>query len=194
MSQGQKVCVSFWNYVLFVEVVVKVEKDMFYCQIVDDGICVQDQYILFVDVQDQYDWIVIVMNCVCFVIELKLKSGLLFFVMVGLIVLFVGLFGIVMGILNVLVKIGVLGQVLIDMVVGLVGEVLYMIVIGLGVVVFVVFVYNWFQVCNKQILEELVVFLNNVQVWLLLNGVVKFIIVCVVVKVLVKFVVVFVKV
>jgi biopolymer transport protein ExbB len=173
LTQGKKVRASFWGHSSLAEAAAKVEKDTPYRQIVDDGLRAQEQHNLLSDAQDQHDWTTIVMSRTKAAIDSKLKGGLSFLATVGSTAPFVGLFGTVMGILSALVKIGAAGQASIDTVAGPVGEALYMTAIGLGVAVPAVLAFNWLQARNKQISEEMMAFVNNVQGWMSSNGAVK---------------------
>ena len=173
LTQAKKVQATFWNHSSLAEAAAKVEKDTPYRQIVDDGLRAQEQHTLLGDAQDQHDWSLIVMNRAKAAIDSKLKGGLSFLATVGSTAPFVGLFGTVMGILSALVKIGAAGQASIDTVAGPVGEALYMTAIGLGVAVPAVLAFNWLQARNKQISEDMMAFVNNVQGWMSSNGAVK---------------------
>jgi biopolymer transport protein ExbB len=76
---------------------------------------------------------------------------------------FIGLFGTVWGIYHALVAIGVAGQASIDKVAGPVGEALIMTAIGLAVAVPAVLGYNFLLGRNKQILERVKLFSNDLE-------------------------------
>jgi biopolymer transport protein ExbB len=76
---------------------------------------------------------------------------------------FIGLFGTVWGIYHALVAIGVAGQASIDKVAGPVGEALIMTAIGLAVAVPAVLGYNFLLGRNKQILEKVKLFSNDLE-------------------------------
>lgn len=173
LGQYKKIRATFWNHATLQEAAAKVEKDTAYRQIIDDGLRAQEQHTLLQDAQDRHDWTTTVMLRTKAAIDSKLKSGLSFLATVGSTAPFVGLFGTVMGILAALVKIGASGQASIDTVAGPVGEALYMTAIGLGVAVPAVLAFNWLQGRNKQISEEMLSFVNNIQGWMSSGGAVK---------------------
>ena len=76
---------------------------------------------------------------------------------------FIGLFGTVWGIYHALVAIGVAGQASIDKVAGPVGEALIMTAIGLAVAVPPVLGYNFLLGRNKQIMEKVKLFSNDLE-------------------------------
>ena len=76
---------------------------------------------------------------------------------------FIGLFGTVWGIYHALVAIGVAGQASIDKVAGPVGEALIMTAIGLAVAVPAVLGYNFLLGRNKQIMEKVKLFSNDLE-------------------------------
>ena len=76
---------------------------------------------------------------------------------------FIGLFGTVWGIYHALVAIGVAGQASIDKVAGPVGEALIMTAIGLAVAVPAVLGYNFLLGRNKQIMERVKLFSNDLE-------------------------------
>jgi biopolymer transport protein ExbB len=173
LNQYKKVNAVVWSAPTLQDAATKVEKDTPYRQILDDGLRAQEQHTLLPDAQDQHDWTQTVMLRSRAAIDSKLKTGLSLLATVGSTAPFVGLFGTVMGILGALIKIGQAGQASIDTVAGPVGEALYMTAIGLGVAVPAVLAYNWLQARNKQISEEMLTFVNNVQGWMSSNGAVK---------------------
>ena len=173
LTQYKKISATFWNAPTLQEAAAKVEKETAYRQIIDDGLRAQEQHTLLQDAQDQHDWTTTVMLRTKAAVDSKLKGGLSFLATVGSTAPFVGLFGTVMGILAALVKIGASGQASIDTVAGPVGEALYMTAIGLGVAVPAVLAYNWLQGRNKQISEEMLSFVNNIQGWMSSGGAVK---------------------
>jgi len=82
------------------------------------------------------------------------RSGLSVLATVGSISPFVGLFGTVWGIYHALTAIGISGQASIDKVAGPVGEALIMTAIGLAVAVPAVLGYNWLIGRNKDVMDE----------------------------------------
>lgn len=83
------------------------------------------------------------------------RSGLSVLATVGSISPFVGLFGTVWGIYHALTAIGISGQASIDKVAGPVGEALIMTAIGLAVAVPAVLAYNWLIGRNKDVMDEI---------------------------------------
>jgi len=83
------------------------------------------------------------------------RRGLSVLATVGSVSPFVGLFGTVWGIYHALTAIGISGQASIDKVAGPVGEALIMTAIGLAVAVPAVLGYNWLVGRNKDVMDEL---------------------------------------
>jgi biopolymer transport protein ExbB len=96
-----------------------------------------------------------------------MQSGLSFFATVGSVSPFVGLFGTVWGIYHALSAIGISGQASIDKVAGPVGEALIMTAIGLAVAVPAVLGYNWLVNRNKDVMDEVRSFGNDLNAVLL---------------------------
>jgi biopolymer transport protein ExbB len=94
-------------------------------------------------------------------VQARLQVGLAVLATVGSTGPFVGLFGTVLGIYNALVSIGISGQASIDKVAGPVGEALIMTAIGLGVAVPAVLGYNWVVRRNKEVMEAISDFSNE---------------------------------
>jgi biopolymer transport protein ExbB len=92
-----------------------------------------------------------------------LQTQLPFLATTGSTAPFIGLFGTVWGIYHALVAIGVAGQASIDKVAGPVGEALIMTAIGLAVAVPAVLGYNFLLGRNKQILEKVKLFSNDLE-------------------------------
>lgn len=88
-------------------------------------------------------------------VKSRLTEGLAFLATVGSTAPFVGLFGTVWGIYHALTAIGIAGQASIDKVAGPVGEALIMTAIGLAVAVPAVLGYNWLVRRNKNALDEI---------------------------------------
>lgn len=110
-----------------------------------DGVCIE--LCLFgdgVDVVGIKECIGLWLECIELVYVWDMCSGVGVFVSIGVIVLFVGLFGIVWGIMNSFI--GIVDVNIIYLVVVVLGivEVLLVIVFGLVVVIFVVVIYNYF--------------------------------------------------
>ena len=94
-------------------------------------------------------------------VQSRMQDGLALLATVGSCAPFVGLFGTVWGIYNALVKIGMSGQASIDKVAGPVGESLIMTAIGLAVAVPAVLGYNWLVRRNKNAMESVNAFGND---------------------------------
>ena len=92
-----------------------------------------------------------------------LQTQLPFLATTGSTAPFIGLFGTVWGIYHALVAIGVAGQATIDKVAGPVGEALIMTAIGLAVAVPAVLGYNYLLGRNKQIMERVKLFANDLE-------------------------------
>jgi biopolymer transport protein ExbB len=93
----------------------------------------------------------------------NLSTSLPFLATTGSTAPFIGLFGTVWGIYHALVSIGIAGQASIDKVAGPVGEALIMTAIGLAVAVPAVLGYNYLLGRNKQILERVRLFSNDLE-------------------------------
>jgi biopolymer transport protein ExbB len=104
-------------------------------------------------------------------VKSRLTEGLAFLATVGSTAPFVGLFGTVWGIYHALTAIGIAGQASIDKVAGPVGEALIMTAIGLAVAVPAVLGYNWLVRRNKNVLDEIRDFSDELHS-VLLSGVV----------------------
>jgi len=96
-------------------------------------------------------------------ISSALQTQLPFLATTGSTAPFIGLFGTVWGIYHALVAIGVAGQASIDKVAGPVGEALIMTAIGLAVAVPAVLGYNYLLGRNKQIMERVKLFANDLE-------------------------------
>jgi biopolymer transport protein ExbB len=96
-------------------------------------------------------------------INSALSTQLPFLATTGSTAPFIGLFGTVWGIYHALVAIGVAGQASIDKVAGPVGEALIMTAIGLAVAVPAVLGYNFLLGRNKQIMEKVKLFSNDLE-------------------------------
>jgi biopolymer transport protein ExbB len=96
-------------------------------------------------------------------INSALSTQLPFLATTGSTAPFIGLFGTVWGIYHALVAIGVAGQASIDKVAGPVGEALIMTAIGLAVAVPAVLGYNYLLGRNKQIMEKVKLFSNDLE-------------------------------
>jgi biopolymer transport protein ExbB len=96
-------------------------------------------------------------------IHSALQTSLPFLATTGSTAPFIGLFGTVWGIYHALVAIGVAGQASIDKVAGPVGEALIMTAIGLAVAVPAVLGYNYLLGRNKQIMERVKLFANDLE-------------------------------
>ncbi len=100
------------------------------------------------------DWISMGIQRAVERIQSNTRSGLSVLATVGSISPFVGLFGTVWGIYHALTAIGISGQASIDKVAGPVGEALIMTAIGLAVAVPAVLAYNWLIGRNKDVMDE----------------------------------------
>jgi len=96
-------------------------------------------------------------------IHSALQTSLPFLATTGSTAPFIGLFGTVWGIYHALVAIGVASQASIDKVAGPVGEALIMTAIGLAVAVPAVLGYNYLLGRNKQIMERVKLFANDLE-------------------------------
>lgn len=114
-------------------------------------------------------WVLMVIDNGLSSIQGRMQSGLSVLATVGSTAPFVGLFGTVWGIYHALVKIGLTGQASIDKVAGPVGESLIMTAIGLAVAVPAVLGYNWMVRRNKQVLDEIRSFSDELHVRLLMK-------------------------
>lgn len=115
------------------------------------------------DSLDVSDWVTrCLRNCID-EFTARLQSGLAILASVGSTAPFIGLFGTVWGIYHALVAIGVAGQASIDKVAGPVGEALIMTAIGLAVAVPAVLGYNFLLGRNKQIMERVKLFSNDLE-------------------------------
>jgi len=101
------------------------------------------------------DWITLGIQRAVDRVQGSTRKGLSVLATVGSISPFVGLFGTVWGIYHALTAIGISGQASIDKVAGPVGEALIMTAIGLAVAVPAVLGYNWLVGRNKDVMEEL---------------------------------------
>ena len=110
---------------------------------------------------DAHTWIGTSIQRACAKVQARLQMGLAVLATVGSIGPFVGLFGTVWGIYNALVSIGISGQASIDKVAGPVGEALIMTAVGLFVAVPAVLGYNWLVRRNKQVMETVSDFSNE---------------------------------
>jgi biopolymer transport protein ExbB len=103
-------------------------------------------------------------------VQSRLQDGLAFLATVGSTAPFVGLFGTVWGIYHALTAIGVAGQASIDKVAGPVGEALIMTAIGLAVAVPAVLGYNWLVRRNKNAMDDVRSFGNDLHSVLLASS------------------------
>jgi biopolymer transport protein ExbB len=101
------------------------------------------------------DWISMGIQRAVERVQSNTRSGLSVLATVGSISPFVGLFGTVWGIYHALTAIGISGQASIDKVAGPVGEALIMTAIGLAVAVPAVLAYNWLIGRNKDVMDEI---------------------------------------
>ncbi len=170
MKEARKVRGSFWTSSNLREGANKLEKDLAYRQLIDDGLRAEEQHTLLTNEVDQHDWTLNALARTRGAIAAKLNKGLSFLATTGSTAPFIGLFGTVIGILSALVKIGAAGQASIDAVAGPVGEALIMTAIGLAVAVPAVLAFNWLQARNKAIMEELNTFSNDVHGFMASGG------------------------
>ena len=132
--------------------------------IADDGMrAAQHHEGRLTDQVDLHDWISQSLQRSLDQITNYLQGGLPILATVGSTAPFVGLFGTVWGIYHALVAIGVAGQASIDKVAGPVGEALIMTAIGLAVAVPAVLGYNFLLGRNKQIMERVKLFSNDLE-------------------------------
>jgi biopolymer transport protein ExbB len=110
-----------------------------------------------------HEWIDNVLARATARINSALSTQLPFLATTGSTAPFIGLFGTVWGIYHALVAIGVAGQASIDKVAGPVGEALIMTAIGLAVAVPAVLGYNYLLGRNKQIMERVKLFSNDLE-------------------------------
>jgi biopolymer transport protein ExbB len=110
-----------------------------------------------------HEWIDNVLARATARINSALSTQLPFLATTGSTAPFIGLFGTVWGIYHALVAIGVAGQASIDKVAGPVGEALIMTAIGLAVAVPAVLGYNFLLGRNKQIMERVKLFSNDLE-------------------------------
>ena len=101
------------------------------------------------------DWISLGIQRAVDRVQGSTRRGLSVLATVGSVSPFVGLFGTVWGIYHALTAIGISGQASIDKVAGPVGEALIMTAIGLAVAVPSVLGYNWLVGRNKDVMDEL---------------------------------------
>ena len=110
-----------------------------------------------------HEWIDNVLARATARINSALSTQLPFLATTGSTAPFIGLFGTVWGIYHALVAIGIAGQASIDRVAGPVGEALIMTAIGLAVAVPAVLGYNYLLGRNKQIMERVKLFSNDLE-------------------------------
>jgi biopolymer transport protein ExbB len=173
ISQGHKVRASFWNSPNLREAATKLEGKSAYRSIVDDALLAQDQHSKLTDPIDQHDWMANSLARSQGSIGARLGEGLAFLATVGSTAPFIGLFGTVVGIYRALIKIGASGDASINTVAGPVGEALIMTALGLVVAVPAVLAYNWLIRRNKNIMEDLAAFTNDLHGYLMSAGAVK---------------------
>ena len=173
MNQARRARTNFWQATNLRDGAGKLEKNSAYRQIVDDALLAQEQHTKLTDPIDQHDWMMGSLARSQGAIASRLGTGLAVLATVGSVSPFVGLFGTVIGIYRALIKIGAAGQASIDTVAGPVGEALIMTALGLAVAVPAVMAYNWLLRRNKQVLEELARFTNDVHGYIMSGGSVK---------------------
>jgi len=173
MGQAKRVRSGFWASSNLKEGSAKLEQNSAYKQIVDDGLAAQEQHTKLTDPVEAHDWLHGSLARSEAAINSKLGGGLAFLATVGSVSPFIGLFGTVIGIYRALIKIGASGQASIDAVAGPVGEALIMTALGLVVAVPAVLAFNWLQLRNKNIAEDLSAFSNDVLGYLASNGAVR---------------------
>jgi biopolymer transport protein ExbB len=110
---------------------------------------------------DLNEWLMVSLHRATDRVQSRMQRGLAFLATVGSVSPFVGLFGTVWGIYHALTAIGVAGQASIDKVAGPVGEALIMTAIGLAVAVPAVLAYNWLVRRNKDVMDEVRAFGNE---------------------------------
>ncbi|HEY2977719.1 MAG TPA: MotA/TolQ/ExbB proton channel family protein [Burkholderiaceae bacterium] len=110
---------------------------------------------------DLNEWLTLSLHRATERVQSRMQRGLALLATVGSVSPFVGLFGTVWGIYHALTAIGVAGQASIDKVAGPVGEALIMTAIGLAVAVPAVLGYNWLVRRNKDVMDEVRAFGNE---------------------------------
>lgn len=173
ISQGRKVRANFWNSPNLRDASAKLETKSAYRAIVDDALIAQEQHDKLDDPSDRHSWVLNSLNRSQASVGARLGEGLAFLATVGSTAPFIGLFGTVIGIYRALIKIGASGQASIDTVAGPVGESLIMTALGLVVAVPAVLAYNWLIRRNKNIMEDLGAFTNDLNGFLASGGKVK---------------------
>ncbi len=170
LNQGKVARANFWRANSLREGAAKLEKNSAYRQVVEDGLIAQSNHDKLSDPVEAHEWMVGALNRSTGSIGSKLTEGLAVLATVGSTAPFIGLFGTVVGIYRALVKIGAAGQASIDAVAGPVGEALIMTALGLIVAVPAVMAYNWLIRRNKQIMEELNAFSNQIHGFIMSDG------------------------
>ena len=174
ISQGRKVRASFWNSPNLRDASGKLDSKSAYRAIVDDALNAQEQHDKLDDPVDRHDWIANTLARSQGSIGARLGEGLAFLATVGSTAPFIGLFGTVIGIYRALIKLGSSGGTPgIDKVAGPVGEALIMTALGLVVAVPAVLAYNWLVRRNKNIMEDLAAFTNDLNGYMMSAGAVK---------------------
>jgi biopolymer transport protein ExbB len=173
ISQGRKVRSSFWNSPNLRDASSKLDSKSAYRAIVDDALVAQEQHNKLDDPIDRHDWMANSLSRSQGSIGARLGEGLAFLATVGSTAPFIGLFGTVIGIYRALIKIGSSGQADISTVAGPVGEALIMTALGLVVAVPAVLAYNWLIRRNKNIMEDLGAFTNDLNGYIASDGKVK---------------------
>lgn len=163
MREAKTIDKKFWTAPSLKDGASKLPKNSPYRQIVDDGIRSSEHHEgRLTDKIDEHEWVTMSLQRSQNSIGSKLAGGLPFLASVGSTAPFVGLLGTVVGIYRALIGIGVAGQASIDKVAGPVGEALIMTALGLFVAVPAVLAYNWLLKRNKDVLEHLGYFSDDV--------------------------------
>ena len=173
LRQYKAIRANFWRANTLQEGASKLEKNIAWRQLVDDGLAAEAQHTKMTDTLEAHDWLHGSLARSEASINSRLASGLPFLATVGATAPFVGLLGTVIGIYRALVNIGMAGSASIDKVAGPVGEALIMTALGLLVAVPAVFAYNWLQNRNRRIAELLAAFSTDLLANITSRGTVK---------------------
>jgi biopolymer transport protein ExbB len=167
LDQAAELDKKFWTSRSLREGADKLDKNSAFRQVVDDGLRAAAHHDgTMQDKIDQHEWITMSLQRSVHAINSKLQGGLSFLASVGSTAPFIGLFGTVVGIYRALIKIAIAGQASIDKVAGPVGEALIMTAIGLAVAVPAVLGYNWLTRRNKEVLDKINYFADDVSAFL----------------------------
>lgn len=142
-------------------------KDNAFKMIAEDGLrAAQHHEGRLTDQIPLHEWIAASLQRSVNSVSSRLQGGLPVLATTGSVAPFIGLFGTVWGIYNALIAISLAGQASLDKTAGPIGEALIMTAIGLFVAVPAVMGYNWLLGRNKDILEKLRYFSNDLHSYL----------------------------